>query len=87
MPLLGVALASLSNFSSEISAGIILLGCAPTSVTASVMCYLAKANIALAITITSVTTLLAPLLIPLLMKVLAGGFIQIEILMGQKEQS
>jgi BASS family bile acid:Na+ symporter len=80
MPLLGFALASYSNFSPEISAGIILLGCAPTSVTASVMCYLAKANVALAITITSVTTLMAPLVIPFLMKILAGGFIEIDVL-------
>ncbi|GJM30713.1 MAG: sodium transporter [Cyclobacteriaceae bacterium] len=80
MPFLGFALASYGNFSPEISAGIILLGCAPTSVTASVMCYLARANVALAITITSVTTLLAPLVIPLLMKLLAGGFIEIDVL-------
>ncbi|MEJ7769650.1 MAG: bile acid:sodium symporter family protein [Chitinophagaceae bacterium] len=80
MPVLGFALASFSSFSPEISAGIILLGCAPTSVTASVMCYLARANIVLAITITSITTLLAPLLIPLLMKLFAGGFIEIDVL-------
>jgi bile acid:Na+ symporter, BASS family len=80
MPVLGFALARLSNFSPEVSAGIILLGCAPTSVTASVMCYLAKANVVLAITITSITTLLAPLLIPFLMKLLAGGFIEIDVL-------
>jgi len=80
MPLLGFILASFSGFQPEISAGIILLGCAPTSVTASVMCYLAKANVVLAITITAVTTLLAPFLIPLLMKVLAGGFIEINVL-------
>ena len=80
MPLLGFVLASYSSFSPEISAGIILLGCAPTSVAASVMCYLARANVALAITITSITTLLAPLVIPLLMKLLAGGFIEIDVL-------
>lgn len=80
MPLLGLALATFSNFPAEISAGIILLGCAPTSVTASVMCYLAKANIVLAITITALTTLLAPFVIPLLMKFLAGGFIEINVL-------
>jgi BASS family bile acid:Na+ symporter len=44
------------------------------------MCYLARANVALAITITSVTTLLAPLIIPFLMKILAGGFIEIDVL-------
>jgi BASS family bile acid:Na+ symporter len=76
MPLLGFSLASFTNFPAEISAGIILLGCAPTSVTASVMCYLAKANVVLAITITAITTLLAPFLIPLFMKTLAGGYIE-----------
>jgi len=80
MPLLGLTLATMTDFSPEISAGIILLGCAPTSVTASVMCYLARANVVLAITITSITTLLAPFLIPLLMKLLAGGFIEIDVL-------
>lgn len=80
MPSLGFALASFTDFPSEISAGIILLGCAPTSVTASVMCYLAKANVVLAITITAITTLLAPFLIPLLMKLLAGGFIEINVM-------
>lgn len=80
MPLLGFVLASFTNFPAEVSAGIILLGCAPTSVTASVMCYLAKANVVLAITITALTTLLAPFLIPLLMKLLAGGFIEINVM-------
>jgi len=80
MPMLGFTLATFTNFPAEISAGIILLGCAPTSVTASVMCYLAKANVVLAITITAITTLLAPFLIPLLMKILAGGFIEINVL-------
>ncbi len=80
MPVLGYILATLSNFPPEISAGLILLGCAPTSVTASLFCYLAKANVALAITITSVTTLLVPFLLPFLMKLFAGGFIEINVL-------
>lgn len=80
MPLVALILAKIFGFEDEIAAGVILLGCAPTSVTASLFSYLAKANVALAITVTSITTLLAPLLIPLLMKVLAGGFIEIDVL-------
>ncbi len=79
MPLIAFFLASVSGFSSEISAGLILLGCAPVSVASPVMAYLARANVALCITIVSVTTLLAPLVIPLLMKVYAGGFIPIAV--------
>lgn len=80
MPLIGYTLASFTDFPAEISAGIILLACAPTSVTASVMSYLAKANVVLALTITAITTLLAPFVIPLLMKGLAGGFIEINVM-------
>lgn len=80
MPLLALILAKTIGFEDEIAAGVILLGCAPTSVTASLFSYLAKANVALAITVTSITTLIAPLLIPLLMKMLAGGYIEIDVL-------
>lgn len=80
MPVIAYVLSIISNFPSEISAGIILLGTAPTSVTASLFCYLARANVALAITITALTTLLAPFLLPLLMKLFAGGFIEINVL-------
>lgn len=80
MPLLGLALASISNFSPEIAAGMILIGCAPNAVAANVISYLAKANLALSITLTSIATLLAPFLTPLLMKLLGGSFIEIDVL-------
>jgi bile acid:Na+ symporter, BASS family len=57
-----------------------LIGCSPSGLASNVMSYLAKANLALSITITAVTTLLAPFVTPLLMKVLAGAFIEIDIL-------
>ncbi|EON79055.1 putative transporter [Lunatimonas lonarensis] len=78
MPGLAFLIVSLAGFPEEIAAGIILLGCAPTSVASPVMCYLAKANVALTITIVSITTLIAPFIIPFLMKFLAAGFIEID---------
>ncbi|MEO6005671.1 MAG: bile acid:sodium symporter family protein [Opitutus sp.] len=80
MPLLGYGLASISGLEPEIAAGIVLIGCSPSGLASNVMSYLAKANLALSITITSVTTLLAPILTPLLMKVLGGGFVEIHML-------
>ena len=79
MPMVGFGLASLSDFPAEIAAGIILIGCSPSGMASNVMSYLAKANLALSITITACSTLLAPLITPLLMKALAGTFIQIDI--------
>lgn len=80
MPLIGFTLASVSSFPAEIAAGIILIGCSPNGVASNVISYLAKANLALSITITAVSTLLAPFLTPVLMKLLAGSFIEIDIL-------
>jgi bile acid:Na+ symporter, BASS family len=79
MPTLGYTLAKISGFPPEIAAGIILIGCSPSGLASNVMNYLAKANLALSITITSITTLLAPFITPLLMKLLAGTFIEIDL--------
>jgi BASS family bile acid:Na+ symporter len=78
MPLLGFTLASLSGLPPEIAAGIILVGCSPNGLASNVISYLARANLALSVTLTAVSTLLSPLLTPLLMKVLAGQFIAID---------
>lgn len=80
MPIVGYALAKLSDFPPEIAAGIVLIGCSPSGVASNVMAYLANANLALSITITSIATLLAPFLTPLLMKLLAGEFVEINVL-------
>nr|WP_199081497.1 bile acid:sodium symporter family protein [Pedobacter sp. ASV19] len=80
MPLLGFTLANLSGFSPEIAAGIILIGCSPNGMASNVISYLAKANLALSITITAVSTMLAPFFTPLLMKLFAGAFIDIHVL-------
>jgi len=80
MPLLGFTLASLTNFQPEIAAGIILIGCSPSGLASNVMAYLANANLALSVTITSVATLLAPFVTPLLMKVFAGALIEINVI-------
>ncbi|EON75241.1 Sodium-dependent transporter [Lunatimonas lonarensis] len=79
MPLLGFSIASMSGFPPEIAAGIILIGCTPSGLASNVMSYLAKANLALSITITAVATLLAPFTTPFLMKMLAGTFIAIDV--------
>ncbi|TMI74289.1 MAG: bile acid:sodium symporter family protein [Bacteroidetes bacterium] len=79
MPLVGFSVARLFNFPSEVAAGIILIGCCPSGLASNVMCYLAKANLALSVSVTTVSTLLAPFLTPLLMKLLGGSFITIDL--------
>jgi BASS family bile acid:Na+ symporter len=80
MPGIGYTLANLSGFPPEIAAGIILIGCSPNGMASNVISYLAKANLALSITITAISTMLAPFITPLLMKLLAGAFVEIHVL-------
>ncbi|WP_036385809.1 bile acid:sodium symporter family protein [Muricauda sp. MAR_2010_75] len=80
MPIVGFILANVSGLPPEIAAGIVLIGCSPSGVASNVMAYLANANLALSITITSIATLIAPFVTPLLMKFLAGEFVEIDVL-------
>lgn len=80
MPLVGFGLAKISGLAPEVAAGIILVGCAPGGTASNVMAFLARANVALSVTLTTITTLLAPFMMPLLMKLLAGQFIEIDLL-------
>jgi bile acid:Na+ symporter, BASS family len=77
MPLLGFMIAKLFNFPSEIAAGIILVGCCPSGLASNVMAYLARANLALSVSVTTISTLLAPFLTPLLLQLFAGSFVPI----------
>ena len=77
MPLVGFTVAHLFNFPPEIAAVIILVGCCPSGLASNVMCYLAKANLALSVSVTTISTLVAPFLTPLLMRFLGGDLIEI----------
>jgi len=80
MPLTGFALAVSLDFPAEIAAGIVLIGSSPSGVASNVMAFLAKGNLALSVTLTSVATLLAPFVTPFLMQTFAGQFVPIEFL-------
>jgi BASS family bile acid:Na+ symporter len=77
MPFVGFLVATLFHFPPEIAAGIILVGCCPSGLASNVMSYLAKANLALSVSVTTVSTLLAPILTPLMMRLLAGRFVDV----------
>lgn len=77
MPFVGFTIAKIFNFPSEIAAGIILIGCVPSGLASNVMSFLARANLALAVTISAITTLLSPFITPILMKWLGGQFIEV----------
>jgi bile acid:Na+ symporter, BASS family len=77
MPLIAVILANTMGFPPEIAAGIILMGSVLSGVTSNVLAFIAKANMPLSVTIASISTLIAPLATPFLMKTLAGQMVEI----------
>lgn len=77
MPLVGFALIKIFHFQPEIAAGVILIGSCSSGLASNVMAYIAKSNLALSVTVTAVTTMLAPIMTPLWMKLLAGQLIEV----------
>ncbi len=78
MPFVGLGIATLFDFPPEIAAGIILVGASPSGLASNVMSYLAKANLALSVTLTAVATMMAPIFTPFLMESLAGTLVPID---------
>ncbi|MDT0607874.1 bile acid:sodium symporter family protein [Croceitalea rosinachiae] len=78
MPFIGFGLAYVSNLPPEIAAGVILVGCSPSGLASNVMAYISGANLALSLTLTAVATLLAPLVTPFFMKLLANELVPID---------
>ena len=77
MPLVGFALTKIFKFPPEIGAGVILIGSCSSGLASNVMAYIARSNLALSVTVTAVTTMLAPFLTPLWMKLLAGTMVEV----------
>ncbi len=80
MPLSGYMLTRIFHFEPEIAAGIILIGSCSSGLASNVMVFLAKANLALSVTLTAVATLLAPIMTPFWMKILAGTYVEVNFL-------
>ena len=78
MPLVGFLIAKSFGFSGELAAGCVLVGSVAGGTASNVIAFLAKADVALSVTMTCCSTLLSPLLTPFAMKVLAGCFVEID---------
>ena len=78
MPFVGWTVTKIFSFPDEIAAGIILIGSCPNGLASNVMSYLARANLALSVTLTAISTLIAPLVTPMFMQLLAGQYVSID---------
>ena len=78
MPTLAYLLCIVLQLPAEIAVGVILVGCCPGGTSSNVMTFLARGDTALSVTITSCTTLLAPLVTPALIWLFAHQWIEID---------
>ncbi len=77
MPLTGWAIATTFGFPPEVAAGVILIGSCSGGVASNVMAYLSRGNVALSVTMTACSTLMAPVMTPAAMQLLAGRLVPI----------
>ncbi len=80
MPSVAFAIAWVLNLPPYLAAGLILVGCCPSGTASNVMTFIAKGDTALSVTMTSVITLMAPILTPYTFLLLAGTIIPIDAL-------
>ncbi len=78
MPLTALLVVTVLGLPPELAAGVILVGCAPGGTASNVVSYLARGDVALSVTMTSISTLLAPLLTPVLTLWLAGRYMPLD---------
>lgn len=77
MPVIAYGLCVLFNLPKELALGVILVGSCPGGTSSNVLTFIARGDVALSITLTSVTTVLSPLITPFIIGMLAQEWITI----------
>ena len=80
MPLLAWILAKTFSLDEALTVGVVLVGCCPGGTASNVITYLAKGDLALSVGMTGVSTLLAPVLTPLLVWFMAGKTVDVDVM-------
>ncbi|MDD7569306.1 MAG: bile acid:sodium symporter family protein [[Actinobacillus] rossii] len=78
MPSIAFFLAKVFNLPTDLAVGVILVGSCPGGTSSNVMTYLAKGNTALSVACTTISTLLAPILTPVIFYILASQWLEID---------
>ncbi|PYZ92794.1 sodium transporter [Salipaludibacillus keqinensis] len=77
MPLVAFVIAYALNLPPELAAGLVLVGACPGGTASNVMVYLSRGDVPVSVAMTSVSTMLAPLLTPLIVLLLAGQWLPV----------
>ena len=77
MPLLAYIVGTALGLPSEIKIGLILVGCCPGGVSSNIMSFLCNGDVPFSVGMTTASTLLSPILTPVLVLILAGEQIEV----------
>lgn len=80
MPLAAWALSVLLKLPPDLAVGVILVGCCPGGTASNVITYIAGGDVSLSVGMTIVSTLLAPVMTPLLTYWLAGAWVDVSLM-------
>lgn len=72
MPFLAIVVAKMFNLNPALAVGLLMLGSVPGGTSSNVIAFLARGDVALSVTMTSVSTIVSPIMTPFLMLMLAG---------------
>ena len=78
MPLIAWTISKTFSLPHPIAIGLLLVGCCPGGVSSNIMSFLCKGDVAFSVGMTTITTLLAPIMTPILMLYLAGENIDVD---------
>ena len=78
MPCVAYLLVHVFHLEPALALGILLVGCCPGGVSSNIMSYLCHGDVAFSVGMTCASTLLAPVMTPLLMELTAGQIIEID---------
>ncbi|MBQ9230307.1 MAG: bile acid:sodium symporter family protein [Prevotella sp.] len=78
MPCVAYLLVHVFRLEPALALGILLVGCCPGGVSSNIMSYLCHGDVAFSVGMTCASTLLAPVMTPLLMELTAGEIIEID---------
>lgn len=78
MPGLAVALSRVFGLPPELALGVVLVGCCPGGTSSNVITYLSHGDVPLSVGMTCVSTLLAPVMTPLLVKLCIGAVVPVD---------
>ena len=79
MPVLAFLLTMVFQLPPELAVGVILVGSCPGGTSSNVMTYLAKGDVALSVGMTACTTIMAPIVTPLLVLLFAGQTVDVNV--------